>query len=187
MPHNTYHLAKERLKVLKKELKAHKNKTASPTKAVTTITTALQDINNYLVLYPFSSIQEELAYYKTIKPQYYTLLLYYTEQQKITLQKKQVTQTKKSKKITTPTLHWTASKVALVELLYAIQASGSFNDGKTTLKELITSFENNFQINLGQYSKTYLEIRSRKAIEKTQFLDQLKKDLLEKINQTDNK
>lgn len=187
MTHYTYHLAKERLKVLKKELKAQKNKTASPTKAITAITNAIQDINNYLVLYPFSSIQEELAYYKTIKPQYYTLLLYHTEREKITLQKKQTTQIQKSKNLATPPLHWTAPKVALVELLYAIQASGACNDGKTTLKELITSFENNFQINLGQYSKTYLEIRSRKAIEKTQFLDQLKKDLLEKIDQTDNK
>ena len=52
MTHYTYHLAKERLKVLKKELKAQKNKTASPTKAITAITNALQDINNYLVLLP---------------------------------------------------------------------------------------------------------------------------------------
>lgn len=115
------------------------------------------------------------------------MLLYHTEREKITLQKKQTTQIQKSKNLATPPLHWTAPKVALVELLYAIQASGACNDGKTTLKELKTSFENNFQINLGQYSKTYLEIRSRKAIEKTQFLDQLKKDLLEKIDQTDNK
>jgi hypothetical protein len=185
MKQNTYHLAKKRIKALKAQLKEITTNKDNSTTAITAITTAMTDINNYITLYAFSSLQEELNYYKKWHCKCYLWLAYHTEQQKLALLKKQAAKNQKST-TTTTTLKWTSTKVDLIELLYAIQASGVLNNGKTTLKELITYCENTFQISLGQYSKTYLEIRSRKSIDKTQFLNLLKTNLLKKIDQTEN-
>jgi hypothetical protein len=59
-------------------------------------------------------------------------------------------------------LKWTASKASLIELLYALQTSGSFNNGSIDLKSLATSLENLFDIDLGNYYRVFQEIRIRK-------------------------
>lgn len=95
-------------------------------------------------------------------------------------------QNKKREKTASKTnITWTGSKVALVELIYAIHATTICNEGKASLKEMTTHFEQSFNINLGQYARSYLEIRNRKTIEKTQFLDQLKKELIKKMAAND--
>lgn len=84
-------------------------------------------------------------------------------------------------------LTWTASKVALVELLYALHTEGSFNNGRASLKEIMTAFESAFQIELGQFNRIYLEIRNRKTIDTTQFLNTLRDKLILRIDQADEK
>lgn len=79
---------------------------------------------------------------------------------------------------------WTASKVALIELIYALHAEGVFNNGDVELKEITTLFENAFQIDLGQFNRVFLEIRSRKA-DKTKFLNTLKEKLLVRMEHAD--
>jgi len=39
-------------------------------------------------------------------------------------------------------LNWTGSKVALIELLYALHSEGVFNNGAADLKDLVEYFEN---------------------------------------------
>ncbi|WNM19494.1 RteC domain-containing protein [Flavobacterium capsici] len=90
-----------------------------------------------------------------------------------------------TKTITKTSLCWSGSKVALIELIYAIHTTRICNNGKATLKEMMSHFEQNFNIKLGQYARTYLEIRNRKTIERTQFLDKLKQELVKKMNQND--
>lgn len=46
-------------------------------------------------------------------------------------------------------LKWTANKNALIELIYALQAAGSFNNGKADVKEIARCIEVNFDIDLG--------------------------------------
>lgn len=53
-------------------------------------------------------------------------------------------------------LTWTAPKVALIELLYALQSEKVFNNGTTDLKEIAKYFENIFNVDLGQYRRTFL-------------------------------
>ena len=48
-----------------------------------------------------------------------------------------------------------APKVSLIELLYALQSSGSFNGGSVDLKNLATSLENSFNIDLSDYYRVY--------------------------------
>ncbi|WP_363315853.1 RteC domain-containing protein [Flavobacterium sp.] len=55
--------------------------------------------------------------------------------------------------------NWTGSKVALIELLYALHTEGVFNNGASDLKDIAEYFENIFNIDLGQYHRAFLEIR----------------------------
>ncbi len=88
---------------------------------------------------------------------------------------------------TTSALTWTQSKVALVELIYALHSEGVCNNGHANLKEIAISFEKIFNIELGQFNRIYLEIRNRKSIEKTHFLDSLRSKLLQRIDEADEK
>jgi hypothetical protein len=86
---------------------------------------------------------------------------------------------------TSLTLHkWTGSKVALIELIYALHAEGVFNNGNTELKELVKSFESAFGIELGQFNRVFLEIRARKS-ERTKFLNALKDKLILRMDYAD--
>ena len=73
-------------------------------------------------------------------------------------------------------LEWTAPKVALIELLYALHQTKCFNGGHSDLAEIFRWAENSLHINLGNYHKTVGEIRLRKT-ERTKFLSLLQKNL----------
>lgn len=81
-------------------------------------------------------------------------------------------------------LNWTASKVALIELMYALHSDGVFNNGSADLKDIAAYFESVFDINLGQYRRAFLEIRVRKS-ERTKFINSLKESLLKRMDDSD--
>jgi hypothetical protein len=81
-------------------------------------------------------------------------------------------------------IHWTGPKVALVELLYALQSAGSFNNGTVDLKELANHFQSYFNVDLGNYYRTFQDMRIRK-INRTTFLDLLKGRLIQRMDETD--
>ena len=81
-------------------------------------------------------------------------------------------------------LTWTASKAALIELLYALQSTGVFNHGRVALNEVATFMEQVFHIKLGNYYRVFQEIRIRKK-SRTQFLDEIKERLIQKMDYTD--
>ena len=81
--------------------------------------------------------------------------------------------------------NWTGSKVALIELLYALHTEGVFNNGASDLKDIAEYFENIFDIDLGQYHRAFLEIRVRKS-DQTKFLNTLKEKLVKRMENTDD-
>lgn len=83
-------------------------------------------------------------------------------------------------------LTWTAKKAELVEQIYAWDSAGCFNNGNTNIKELAEYTETVFNINLGDFYHTFLEIRERKG-SRTLFLDKLIKYLDERMDGLDNK
>ena len=89
----------------------------------------------------------------------------------------------KEKGLTT-TLKWTGQKVDLVELVYALHSSGSCNHGRADLKEIAEAFEAVMHVRLGDYYRTFLEIRNRK-IQATKFLDCLKDNLKKRMVEAD--
>ena len=82
-------------------------------------------------------------------------------------------------------LKWTGSKVALVELLYAIHASQVINNGQVSINAIAKTAETVFDINLGQFNRIFLEIKSRKSIERTSFLNTLRNNLESKMQESD--
>lgn len=83
-------------------------------------------------------------------------------------------------------LTWTAKKAELVEQIYGWDSTGCFNNGNTNIKELAEYIERVFNINLGDFYHTFLEIRERKG-SRTLFLDKLTKYLNERMDSLENK
>ncbi|SRX53871.1 RteC domain-containing protein [Aequorivita sp. CIP111184] len=81
-------------------------------------------------------------------------------------------------------LSWTASKTDLIELIYALQASGAIKSGTAGIKEMASACEDIFELKLGNVYRTFLEIRERK-IDPTKFIDRLKSTLLQRMEETD--
>lgn len=77
-------------------------------------------------------------------------------------------------------LRWTASKVLLMEMIYAIYLSKSINDGKVELQELVSAFEEFFNIDLHNHNNIIQNIKARKS-NKTKFIDMLKEGLNNKL------
>jgi RteC protein len=79
---------------------------------------------------------------------------------------------------------WSDSKTDLIELIYALQSKGSINNAGMDVKQVAGKFERLFNINLGNYYKTFQEIRIRKK-GRTNFLDQLKEKLVQRMDESD--
>lgn len=80
---------------------------------------------------------------------------------------------------------WTAPKVSLTELLYALHSQGVFNNGAVDLKDITEYFEHIFEIDLGQYRRTFLEIRTRKT-DRTKFITSLNETLIKRMDNADD-
>ena len=83
-------------------------------------------------------------------------------------------------------LAWTDSKTSLIELIYALHAQGAFNNSKADIKEIAAYFETVFNLDLGDYYRTYLEIRVRKT-GRTKFLNLLQDSIIKKMDNLDEK
>ncbi|WP_163516788.1 RteC domain-containing protein [Gelidibacter japonicus] len=81
-------------------------------------------------------------------------------------------------------LFWTGNKTELIELIYALHSSGAINSGTADIKELASVFEQSFNVDLGNYYHTFMEIRARKS-SKTKFMDKLTDSLNKRIDDSD--
>lgn len=82
-------------------------------------------------------------------------------------------------------LTWTDSKVALIELLYAIHSRGAINNGKLDIKQLFTVVEQLLNIDLGNYYAVFQQnIRIRKK-NRTAYLEQLIEYLERRMDDAD--
>ena len=84
----------------------------------------------------------------------------------------------------TSELQWTGNKVDLIELIYALHETGTINNGNTDIKVLAKVFQEILNIDLGEYYRTFIEIRSRK-LTPTKFIDQMKSCLYRRMSQAD--
>ncbi len=83
-------------------------------------------------------------------------------------------------------LTWTDSKASLTELIYALHAHGTFDNGRAGIKEIASYFESIFNIELGEVYHIFGEIRSRK-MGRTKFLSTLQDKLTKKMDDQDQR
>jgi len=82
-------------------------------------------------------------------------------------------------------LKWTGSKADAVELGYSIQSSGAINNGNVDIKEIMNFIEVNFDVDLGDYYRTYVALKSRKK-DRTPFLNRLIESLIRRMEKDDS-
>lgn len=83
-------------------------------------------------------------------------------------------------------LIWTESKTGLIELAYALQSAGCFNDSKADLRQVVEVLQKAFNIDLGNYPRTFQEILARKT-GYTNFIDKLRHHLLLRIQSIEDR
>lgn len=108
----------------------------------------------------------------------------YLEEELSNLERKETSMT--TQDVPKVKLYWTESKTALIELIYALHAQGAVDNGKADIKDIAALFEHLFGIELGDYYRTFLEIRVRKT-GRTKFIDSLKQSLIKRMDEADDK
>ena len=82
-------------------------------------------------------------------------------------------------------LRWTGDSCNLIELVYGIFDCRQVNDGEVDLSDLMDVFEQCFQINLSRYFRRFTEIKRRKSMSKTRFLDEMARMVNKRIDDGD--
>ena len=113
----------------------------------------------------------------------YDMLEIYLQQRLQNVEREEVIEASRASLPDNP-FKWTGTKVAAIELGYAIYAAGVLNNGNADIKEIMTYIEASFKIDLGDYYRAYLTIRERKR-DKTSFLSNLIEKLLRKMKDDD--
>lgn len=80
-------------------------------------------------------------------------------------------------------LHWTGSHVNLVELVYGLFYTGQLNSGAATLQDITRLMEDVFQVELPGVHRSFHDIRNRKILTSTNFLDEMRKRIMERVDQ----
>jgi hypothetical protein len=83
-----------------------------------------------------------------------------------------------------PSIRWTDAKSALVELAYGIYAKGSINHGKADIKQIMTALEIAFNVDTGNFYRTFQNLRVRKK-NRTPYWDDARDYLLKCMDNTD--
>lgn len=121
--------------------------------------------------------------YKVAKIICNEMLRIYLNKKKYSLEK-QVIIKKNRELLPTSNLKWTGSKADATELGYSIRDSGVINNGNVDIKEIMSFIEASFDIDLGDYYRTYVAIKSRKK-DRTPFLNRLIDSLTRRMDKDD--
>lgn len=82
--------------------------------------------------------------------------------------------------------NWTGQKNALIELGYALYASGDVDYGNSDVKEVMDALGEAFNVDLRDYYRTYIALRGRKK-DRTAYLNVLIEKLKKKMDEDDSK
>jgi hypothetical protein len=82
-----------------------------------------------------------------------------------------------------PALLWTGEQVNLVELIYGIYYTGQLSHGNVEVKDIITLMETVFQIELKTAYHTFGNIRRRKSISPTAYLDRMRDAIKQRVDE----
>lgn len=80
---------------------------------------------------------------------------------------------------------WTGESINLLEMAYGIYQTAQVNNGKIGLAELVRKFEKVFNVNIGRPYRRFSEIKQRKRLSRTKYLDEMAKSINKKIDDED--
>ena len=83
-------------------------------------------------------------------------------------------------------LEWTGDKSNLVELAYAIHDTMQINNGEVDISDIIDWLEQSLQVNLGRYYKRFSEMKMRKNVSRTRYLDFMVEMILKHMEEGDS-
>lgn len=121
--------------------------------------------------------------YKVAKIICNEMLRIYLNKKKHFLEKQEIIR-KNKKLLPEINLKWTGSKADATELGYSIRDSGVINNGNVDIKEIMNFMEISFDIDLGDYYRTYIALKSRKK-DRTPFLNKLIEALIRRMEKDD--
>jgi hypothetical protein len=82
-----------------------------------------------------------------------------------------------------PDLRWTGDAINLAELGYGIYYSSQLNNGTAGIAQIFRWLEEKLHIKIGIPAKRFAEIRARKRLSRTRFIDEMKDGILRKLEQ----
>ena len=82
-------------------------------------------------------------------------------------------------------MNFTGKKIALIELGYSLANSGDINSGNVEIKEMMDFLGAVFNVDLGDYYRTYIAIKGRKK-DRTAYLNRLVEVLEKKMDEDDS-
>ncbi|MET4141671.1 RteC domain-containing protein [Pedobacter sp. UYP1] len=80
---------------------------------------------------------------------------------------------------------WTGESINLLEMAYGIYQTAQINNGKIGLADLVRKFEKVFNVNIGRPYRRFSEIKQRKRLSRTKYLDEMAKSINKKIDDED--
>lgn len=81
-----------------------------------------------------------------------------------------------------PKLRWTGEQVNLVELIYGIFYTGQLNHGNVEVKDIIELAEKVFGVKIKAAYHVFGNIRRRKSISPTAFMDKMREAILKRVD-----
>ncbi len=83
------------------------------------------------------------------------------------------------------TFKWTGEVINLIELAYGIHLNNQVNDGKLGIVEFFKGLGEFFGVDLGIPKNGFKDIKKRKRLSKTHFIDRMQDKILVKIDEED--
>ena len=80
-------------------------------------------------------------------------------------------------------LHWTGESINLVELGYGLLDSRQLNNGQAGVNDIFKWLEDHFNVSIGIPARRFVEIKRRKRLSRTRFLDNLRDSVNKKIEE----
>lgn len=81
--------------------------------------------------------------------------------------------------------NWTGESINLLEVAYGVYCTSQVNHGKIGIGELVRKFEKVFNINMGRPYRRFSEIKQRKRLSRTKYIDDMAKSINKKIDDED--
>ncbi len=82
-------------------------------------------------------------------------------------------------------MRWTGDTINLAELGYGLYCTGQLNNGTAGIGQIFRWLEEKLQVSIGIPAKRFAEIRGRKRLSQTRYLDDMKEGLLKKMERDD--